>query len=452
MTIDERLGTAAVSLRRDIAPARGLTVDERWLVDGISDPLPLSALDGSVEAMRMAVAIQRLWSAGRLELVDDPIEPRLTCVPLVPGQRLPLTVVDDDVRYRMSRFAVARRAMSGLIVENPRVPFRVHADSSAAPELFAFAEMCRLPELAEHIAGRQVAQIRGAIVVLCTAGVIAPCGLDGSTPDDLDPAAQQWEVHDLLFHSRSRQGLHSDPIGAHYRWRGVLEAQPAIPDNSWRDRAVVLPQPDMEAVRVNDARFTDVLEKRTSRRDHHPFVPIGLGQLAEFLFRVGRIRARFDTEFGEFTSRPYPSGGASYELELYVTANQCAGLGRGFYYYDAAEHTLCLVAPPTPDVEGLLDDAWQSSAYQCRPQVLITIASRFARVSWKYSGMAYATQLKNCGVLMQTMYLVATAMGLAPSALGLGNIERFARITGLDRLVQGSIGEFMLGIPLPTPG
>jgi len=43
------------------------------------------------------------------------------------------------------------------------------------------------------------------------------------------------------------------------------------------------------------------------------------------------------------------------------------------------------------------------------------------------------------------MYLVATAMGLAPCALGSGDTELFAKATGLDRLAEASVGEFMLG-------
>ena len=45
--------------------------------------------------------------------------------------------------------------------------------------------------------------------------------------------------------------------------------------------------------------------------------------------------------------------------------------------------------------------------------MLITIAARFQRVSWKYAAMAYVTILKHVGVVYQTMYLVATARGLA---------------------------------------
>ena len=53
--------------------------------------------------------------------------------------------------------------------------------------------------------------------------------------------------------------------------------------------------------------------------------------------------------------------------------------------------------------------------------------------------------LKNVGVLMQTMYLTATAMGLAGCAVGSGDADVFAAATGLDPDDQPSVGEFCLG-------
>jgi SagB-type dehydrogenase family enzyme len=58
--------------------------------------------------------------------------------------------------------------------------------------------------------------------------------------------------------------------------------------------------------------------------------------------------------------------------------------------------------------------------------------------------MGYALVLKDLGALMQTMYLVATAMGLAPCAIGSGDAAVFARATGLDPLAESSVGEFAL--------
>jgi SagB-type dehydrogenase family enzyme len=85
-----------------------------------------------------------------------------------------------------------------------------------------------------------------------------------------------------------------------------------------------------------------------------------------------------------------------------------------------------------------------------RPQILITIAARFGRVSWKYSSIAYALILKNTGVLTQSLYLAATAMGLGGCAVGITDIALFGRVTGLDLHVEGPVGQFAMGRPAPT--
>ena len=85
-------------------------------------------------------------------------------------------------------------------------------------------------------------------------------------------------------------------------------------------------------------------------------------------------------------------------------------------------------------------------ATTARPQCVILLAARFQAIAHKYESFAYSLMMKNVGVLMQTMYLVATAMDLAPTAIGNGDSEAFATATGLDPYVEGTVGEFSLGV------
>lgn len=73
------------------------------------------------------------------------------------------------------------------------------------------------------------------------------------------------------------------------------------------------------------------------------------------------------------------------------------------------------------------------------------MAARFARTLWKYEGIGYANLLKDAGALLQTMYLVATAMGLASCAIGGGDAECFAAAAGKGFWEQSSVAEFILG-------
>jgi len=142
--------------------------------------------------------------------------------------------------------------------------------------------------------------------------------------------------------------------------------------------------------------------------------------------------------------RPYPSGGARHELEIYVAVHQCTGLESDLYNYDAAGHQLERLTVDSDLLGKMLSRSAAAQGAKDWPQVLLLVTARFQRVSWKYSAIAYATTLKNLGGLMQTMYLVATAMEMAPCAVGAGDTDLFGRLADLDQLVEGLVGEFTL--------
>jgi SagB-type dehydrogenase family enzyme len=66
-------------------------------------------------------------------------------------------------------------------------------------------------------------------------------------------------------------------------------------------------------------------------------------------------------------------------------------------------------------------------------------------VQWKYSAIAYALTLKHVGVLMQNLYLIATAMNLSACGNGSGDTDVIARGIGVDWAVQPPVGELLLG-------
>jgi SagB-type dehydrogenase family enzyme len=152
----------------------------------------------------------------------------------------------------------------------------------------------------------------------------------------------------------------------------------------------------------------------------------------------------------EASDRPFPTGGSGHDLELYLTVNRCGGLERGIYQYDPLGHRLHLLHNREEDIGAMLRESRVSTGGLGPPDVLITVTSRFQRLGWKYDSIAYATTLRNVGVLYQTMYLVATAMGLAPCALGGGDCEVAGRALGLELTKESSVGDFMLG-SLPDP-
>jgi SagB-type dehydrogenase family enzyme len=353
---------------------------------------------------------------------------------------------DDGTRWQLSRFTYMHVEGGNFIVRHPISDCFLTVNDRDAQRL---ALGFRVPGfLPRSEAGDWSSEHAGDICwMLARAGAIAPLEADGQPREAKDPKLRQWDFHDLLFHASSRLGRTEKPIGGTFAFKGDIPPPPALKRNVWIDRMLPLPRPDIATLSRYDMPLTEAIETRRSIRQHS-IVPPSIAQLGEFLYRTVRTRSLTPSPIGEFVSRPHANGGACYEQEYYVTIDACLDFPRGFYYYDSVHHGLCLISGPDVEMEALLDEASVATARQGRPQILITIASRFHRVGWKYRGMGYATQLKNIGAVYQTMYLVATAMNLAGCGLGIGNTDRFCRMTGLDYLEEGSIGEFMLGRPL----
>jgi SagB-type dehydrogenase family enzyme len=216
---------------------------------------------------------------------------------------------------------------------------------------------------------------------------------------------------------------------------------------------VDLYRPDLDVLQHEDQPLLQVQEMHRTVRDYGSR-PIDLSQLGEFLYRTARVRYHTQAEVRtprgpvqvDFALRPYPGGGALYELELYPIVNICDGLGSGLYYYDPLNHRLGRLSGRKATVEQLLAEAaWTAEVPRDRLQVLLVVAARFQRRAWKYASIAYSTMLKNVGVLYQTMYLVATVMGLCPCAVPGGNSDLFASAASTDYYAETSVGEFLLG-------
>ena len=372
-------------------------------------------------------------------------EPLATLIPISLSFHYSEANIVKEGVYQLSRFAYLRRDTGNLVVlESPLSHARILIHNAQGTALIhelasqkTFSSLLdSLPEACEN-------EISSFLSLLITGGFIAEISSNGQLAEEQNYTLIQWDFHDLLFHSRARIGRHNYPIGGNFRFMGEIPPQPAVKQKP-TDVVIALYRPDIERLIESDKPLTEVLESRQSVRSYGK-QPISVKELGEFLYRVARIKEVYTTNIGEFTKRPYPSGGASYEIEFYLTVDQSDGLAQGFYYYSPSEHALCFISEPNEHTEGMLQEAWQATAGICRPQILFTLAARFQRVSWKYQSMAYATILKNVGVLYQTMYLVGTAMDLAPSALGLGNSDRFCKAASTDYLVESSVGEFMLG-------
>lgn len=357
-----------------------------------------------------------------------------------------------ETRYLISRFAHARVHAGEYVLESPLSHARITLhDRRAAAALHALARPTTADELAGVLPDLTPNASTHIGTLLLSAGMLTEQSGVATTLEDEDRSLRSWEFHDLLFHARSRHGRHDGITGGTFRFAGEFEPPPAIKRTAVTAR-ISLDRPNQDAL-AREAPLASVQEARRSIRQYGAR-PVTLRALGEFLYRVGRVTSVCELDVPtpavpirmEFARRPYPAGGAMYELELYVVVNACDGLAAGLYHYDALSHALEQLSGRTTSSDALLLGASVGTGIPREHlQVLLVITSRFQRMSWKYSSMAYAATLKNVGVLFQTMYLVATAMQLAPCAVGCGDSDCFARAIPTDYYDETSVGEFLLG-------
>jgi SagB-type dehydrogenase family enzyme len=358
-------------------------------------------------------------------------------------------------RYVLSRFSYLRREATEAVLESPLAHARIILnDCRAAALVGALAAPATVGELAERAGDLGVDAVAGVLALFLRAGMLGEAGAE-----DRAPALQSWEFHDMLFHARTRRGRFDAPYGGTYRLADRLPPPPALKP-ALTGQAHELYRPDLDRLERDDPPLARVQAQRRSIREFDATRPITDRQLGEFLFRVGRVTGYREGEVStprgpvrqEFAARPYPAGGGLYELELYAAIQTCNPLAPGLYHYDPGGHRLIRLQGRTPEVVALLRDAAESTATpEDTLQVLLILAARFPRVAWKYESIAYALTLKHVGVLYQTMYLTATAMGLAPCAIGGGDADLFARAAGTDYYAETSVGEFLLGNPRSQP-
>ena len=343
----------------------------------------------------------------------------------------------------LSKFAVLHRDSEGIVLEHPLswCDVRIHD-----ARLLALLDGSTSTDVPSAVATQFVED-------LLWSGMLVAAGPDN--PEDQSFESISWSAPDLWFHRRSTLG-ERNVTWEHFgptKWAKGRFPQPPARTTRHADEPVALAVPDLAEKRAQDPSLTAVLEDRVSTRTFDDAHPITLDQLAELLYRAARTRTTLPVGEGEeLLSRPYPSGGGIYELELYPVVRNVTGLEAGMYHYDSFEHALRLVAAPDSKASKALSQLMKPAAATltggAEPQILIVMAARAGRIMWTYEQIGYAAILKDVGVLMQTIYLVATAMGLGACAQGFSDTAAFVAATGVDELQECSVGSIIVGSPV----
>lgn len=397
--------------------------------------------DGQTSAAWLHMTLDRLVDLGLVtRIVGDPAVAAVTVIGV--GSRAPVGELAGTAAIRLDPFAYLHSIAGVLTLESPRSCCRVELLDAGAAALIAVLAAGTTPAAAAAAVPRW-----DAVTIFDLLGILHAESLISVAADAQDELSE-WSFHDALFHSRSRTGRHSAPYGATYSRATERPPLPAVkprPDGPVTELATV----DVDIAARTDPPFGRVLEDRQSWRMPGPRA-LDAAELGEFLFRSARVRGRMATEHEEVSNRPYPGGGADYELEIYVLVNRVTGLDRGLYWYDPLMHVLVRLSQWSPTVGRLAADVANKTGVNLIPDAALLITARMLRLTYKYESIPYAVALKDVGSLYGTWYLTATAMGLAPCAIGGGDSELLSAVTGIPPFEEPRIGEFILNTQNPA--
>lgn len=201
-----------------------------------------------------------------------------------------------------------------------------------------------------------------------------------------------------------------------------------------------LPGKDFEL----DMPLGAALERRRSIREL-VLRPLPLASLGRLLHASYGVRGHRKIGVEWAYDRPAPSAGGRYPLELYVAVRAVEDLADGVYHYDARAHELELVRAGT--AQPILSElAIGQEVIESANVVLVVTAIR-QRTMWKYGQRGYRYVWIDAGHVGQNVYLVATAMGLGPTAIG-GFFDR--DVNALLELPEGEEAVYLIAVGQPA--
>jgi len=313
--------------------------------------LPLDAFTsggGNAGDQEMDLLVRRLARRGLLEYRlarSDEARNEVVIEPQVSDYWPQIPALGGADLIVLSRFAYLRRRGKEMILESPRAAalFRI-----GNPRLVSFLALLVTPHSINKLRRQDGFPGLELLALLVDCRIlfrIDTAGGDGLRANEGDDNLVLWDFHDLLFHTHSTEGRQANPLGGVYPYAGVMPPPPAI-RSRWPGKKIDLGK----ASAASPAALPPIarlLRERHSTRDFDDRQPMTLAELARFLDCTMRIQSKWKSRLDlgggplvAYTTRPYPSGGSSYELELYLAIANCEGLARGFYHYDADRHAL----------------------------------------------------------------------------------------------------------------
>jgi SagB-type dehydrogenase family enzyme len=147
--------------------------------------------------------------------------------------------------------------------------------------------------------------------------------------------------------------------------------------------------------------------------------------------------------------RGSPSGGGLHPTEIYPVVGRVRGLEPGLYHYDVRHHALeTLSQGPALSALAATMTAPEPVAGSA---VTFVLTSVMPRALSKYLFRGYRVLSYDVGCVLQSLYLVATALGLGATAVGGFYDDEVSQTLGVDGVDECVMMTFVVGQPAPGP-
>lgn len=223
-------------------------------------------------------------------------------------------------------------------------------------------------------------------------------------------------------------------------------AAPSLFGNEGRDpvQVALARLPDAVAGALRD--FGAVLARRRSTRLYEPG-GLGLDRLAGLLqLALGARANRPQYGVAGFPLRAVACSGGVETVEAYVLARAVVGLDPGIYRYRPLDHSLATVTT-VGSMRLAIRDVCRYVSWIDDAPVVLALVGRIDRLRWKYGPAAYRLVHLDAGVAVQTLYLVAAALGLGACAAAGFDWRAAGRRLGLDPADALTVAAMAVGEP-----
>ena len=194
----------------------------------------------------------------------------------------------------LSRFAYMRRRGKDLVLESPRAGalFKI-CDPKIATIIFVLSTPQSLKRLRQQD-GFPGIELLSLLLDCQILFKIEPGTRNGLRQVEGDYNLVFWDFHDLLFHARSTEGRHANPLGALYPYMGVAPALPAVRP-PWPGKKINLRNFTAADSDVSSP-VTRLLQHRHSIRNFDDTRPITIDELSRFLENTARVLSKWTSQ------------------------------------------------------------------------------------------------------------------------------------------------------------